>query len=161
MLATPLGIGDVALGHLAWMTVRVAITCVIFTVVMVLFGVAHSAGVVLAVPAAVLTGAAFVGPIAAYTASLKGDGGLSGIMRFGIVPMFLFSGTFFPVRELPAAFEPVAVVTPRWHGVELCRSLSLGTARLGPSLAHVGYLLLWTIAGAALAVHRFRRRLVE
>jgi lipooligosaccharide transport system permease protein len=76
-----------------------------------------------------------------------------------IVPMFLFSGTFFPIEELPDALEPVAYVTPLWHGVDLARELSLGTAGLGAGLLHAGYLAAWVLAGTAVAAITFRRRL--
>lgn len=160
MLASPLGILDVALGHLLWMALRVTLTSVVFTAVIVGFGAARSPEVVLAVPAAVLTGMAFATPITAYTATLERDIGLAALMRFVIVPLFLFSGTFFPVSQLPDAIRPVAYATPLWHGVELCRSLALGTARPTTVFVHVAYLGAWAAGGAALAVVRLRRRLV-
>ena len=83
------------------------------------------------------------------------------IFRFLIVPMFLFSGTFFPVSQLPLAFELVAYVTPIWHGVELCRMLTLGDGRRSwAALGHVGYLLAWTLVGFELARRSYRRRLL-
>jgi lipooligosaccharide transport system permease protein len=160
MLASPLGIADVALGHLLWMAVRVTLTSAVFVVIIAAFGAAQSPEIILAIPAAALTGMAFAAPIAAYTASLDRDTGLAALMRFGIMPLFLFSGTFFPVRQLPAAIRPLAYVTPLWHGVDLCRSLSLGTATLGRATMHVGYLALWVMAGTLATVARMRRRLV-
>jgi len=160
MITSPLGPSDVALGHLLWMAVRVALTSIAFTLVIVAFGAAHSAWIVFAVPAAVLTGMAYAAPITAVTASLDRDTGLSAIMRFGIIPMFLFSGTFFPITQLPKAIRIIAYATPLWHGVDLCRSLSLGRATLGRSLLHVGFLGLWIVAGGGLAVIRLRKRLV-
>lgn len=160
MITSPLGPVDVALGHLVWMAIRVTITSVMFTLVIVGFGAAHSAWIVLAVPAAVLTGMSFAAPITAVTASLDRDIGLSAIMRFGIIPMFLFSGTFFPVTQLPKAVRFVAYVTPLWHGVDLCRTLSLGRATGVRSLGHVAYLALWVVAGAWLAVRRLSKKLV-
>jgi lipooligosaccharide transport system permease protein len=74
--------------------------------------------------------------------------------------MFLFSGTFFPVDQLPSWLEPVAWLTPLWHAVDLCRSLALGTATAAAGMGHVAYLLLWVGVGLGLAVHSFRRRLV-
>jgi lipooligosaccharide transport system permease protein len=81
------------------------------------------------------------------------------LFRFGIVPMFLFSGTFFPISQLPDVLQPVAWVVPLWHGVDLCRDLSLGQASLGISVVHVLYLLAWIVAGYAIALRSFRRRL--
>ena len=62
------------------------------------------------------------------------------LFRFGIMPMFLFSGTFFPIYQLPDWLEPVAWVVPLWHGVDLCRDLALGTASLRLGAVHIGYL---------------------
>lgn len=159
MVATPLTAADVALGQLLWIVVRIAMTSTVFVAAIIAFGAAQSGNIVLALPAAVLTGAAFAAPVAAFTASLQGPQGLANLMRFGIVPLYLFSGTFFPVSQLPAALRPVAYVTPLWHGVDLCRSLALGRADLGTVALHVGYLLVWTAVGSFLAVTRFRKRL--
>jgi lipooligosaccharide transport system permease protein len=73
--------------------------------------------------------------------------------------MFLFSGTFFPITQLPGWIQPLAYLTPLWHGVELTRAAALGTPTAGPAWLHVGYLLLWFAAGAAVALFNFRRRL--
>ncbi|MBV8160020.1 MAG: ABC transporter permease [Acidimicrobiia bacterium] len=160
MLATPLRVRDVLVGHLTWIALRVAMTCSVFLLVMTLFGAVKSPEAVFLVPVGVLTGLAFAAPIAAYAVTLERDAGLSALFRFGIMPMFLFSGTFFPVSQLPTAIQPLAYVTPLWHGVDLCRRLSLGTATLLGSLAHVAYLVAWIVAGTAIALHNYRRRLV-
>jgi lipooligosaccharide transport system permease protein len=111
-------------------------------------------------PGAILSGMAVAAPVAAYTATAQTDYGLSSIMRFGVMPAFLLSGTFFPVDQLPVALGVVARVLPLWHGVVLCRSFSLGRAELLGSLGHVAYLALWIAAGTVLTVFCFRRRLV-
>ena len=92
-----------------------------------MFGAYQSPLVVLCMPAAVLTGMAFAGPIAAFSATQKNPNRFATIFRFGITPLFLFSGTFFPVTSLPAALQVLAWLTPLYHGVALTRSLSLGT----------------------------------
>ena len=81
-------------------------------------------------------------------------------MRFVIMPLFLFSGTFFPVTQLPPAIRWIAYITPLWNGVALCRSLSLGVATAAGAAAHVAYLSAFVIVGGYVAVARFRRRLV-
>ena len=159
-LATPVGTGDLASGHLIWVGVRVFLSAVVFALVMTAFGAASPAGALLATVPAVLTGLAFAGPITAFSASLDNDYYLAGLFRFGIVPMFLFSGTFFPVSQLPAWSQPVAFLTPLWHGVQLARAAALGVETYFSAAAHVGYLLVWIVAGWALAVWRFRVRLV-
>jgi lipooligosaccharide transport system permease protein len=160
MLATPLRVRDVLLGHLTWIALRVTMTCAVFLAVMAAFGAVKSPEAVLLLPVGVLTGLAFAAPIAAYAVTLERDGGLSALFRFGIIPMFLFSGTFFPVSQLPAALRPVAYITPLWHGVDLSRHLALGRASFLGSLAHVAYLLLWAAVGTAIATVTYRRRLV-
>ncbi len=160
MLATPLGAFDVMLGHLAWIGLRLLSTCAVFLGVMAAFGAAGSPLAVLTIPAGVLTGLAFAAPVMAYAATRRNDAGLAALLRFVIVPMFLFSGVFFPVSQLPAVIRPIAYATPLWNGVDLCRTLALGTATPGRSLLHVGYLALWVGLGTALAGWAYRRRLV-
>jgi lipooligosaccharide transport system permease protein len=159
MLATPLGVDDVLRGHLLWILLRVVTSCALYAGVMAAFGAFDSPWALLALPAAVLTGMAFAAPIAAFAITQDRDLGFAALDRFGIVPMFVFSGTFFPIEQLPGALEPIAYVTPLWHGVDLARELSLGTAELGSALLHVGYLGLWLLAGTAVAAVTFRRRL--
>jgi lipooligosaccharide transport system permease protein len=84
------------------------------------------------------------------------DNSFAVLFRFGIIPLFLFSGTFFPV---PAALLPLAYATPLWHGVELCRSLSLATARPGATAVDDGYLIAVTALGVAWGHRTYRRRL--
>ncbi|MBB5789795.1 ABC transporter permease [Jiangella mangrovi] len=160
MLAAPLGIADVVLGHVVFVTMRVAITSVAFAVVAVVLGAITSWWVLLAVPAAVLTGLAFTTPVFAFAARQDDDSGFNVLFRFIVMPMFLFSGTFFPVEQLPGVLEAVARVTPLWHGVELCRSLVTGTATALGSLGHVAYLTAWAAGGLWLAFASFRKRLV-
>jgi lipooligosaccharide transport system permease protein len=159
MLATPLDVRDVLQGHLLWIQFRIGISCAIYAGVMAAFGAFASPWAVLALPVAVLTGMAFATPIAAFAVTQDRDLGFAVLSRFVIVPIFMFSGMFFPIDELPGALEPIAYVTPLWHGVELARELSLGTARVGSALLHAGYLGLWVLAGVAVAAITFRRRL--
>ena len=88
----------------------------------------------LAIPAAVLTGMAFAAPIMAFSATQKTPNKFNAVFRFGITPLFLFSGTFFPLESLPEALRPLAWVTPLYHGAALTRGLSLGhgARRSGP-----------------------------
>src|ERR687896_578683 len=159
MLATPLGVRDVLQGHLLWILFRVGTSCAIFAAVMAAFEAFDSPWAALAPPAAVLTGMALAAPIAAFAITQDRDLGFAALSRFVIVPMFLFSGTVFPIEELPRALELIAYVTPLWHGVDLARELSLGEAAVGSALLHTGYLCLWVLAGTAVARVTFRRRL--
>jgi len=159
-LATPLGVRDLVLGHVGWVTVRLTFVTVVYAGVMTLFGATTVAEGLLAVPPAVLTGVAFAAAVTAYTANLQRETGLSTLFRFVIVPLFLFSGTFFPISQLPDAIEPAAYATPLWHGVSLCRNLALGLPFEVHPLLSVGYLGLWAGVGTWLSIRVMRRRLV-
>ena len=159
-LATPLRVRDALAGHVLWVAVRLSISALVFVVVMALFSTFQSWWAVLCLPAAVLTGMAFAPGVFAFAATLETDSGFALLFRFAIMPMFLFSGTFFPVSQLPDWLEPIAYLTPLWHGVDLCRDLALGTVSFLPSLGHVSYLLLWVAGGYVLALRHFTRRLV-
>jgi len=139
---------------------RVFTASAAYLAVITAFGAVSSWLALLVVPVAVLLGTAFSMPMAALSARVEDDRMFVTIFRFGVVPMFLFSGTFFPVSRLPLAFELFAYVTPIWHGVELCRMLTLGTVAALPALGHVAYLLAWSAVGFELARRSYRRRLL-
>jgi len=160
MLATPIRVIDVLRGHLAWIATRVALVSAIYLVVIAAFGVIHSPLAVLALPAAVAAGMAFAAPIAAFAATQDKDVGFTTIYRFVLVPLFLFSGTFFPVSELPGWLRPIAYATPLYHGVSLCRGLVLGTASLWPAVGDAAYLVVVAAVGYRLARATFTKRLV-
>jgi lipooligosaccharide transport system permease protein len=162
MLATPLGVTDIVVGHLGFIALRLTLVSAVFIVVMGLFGVVHSVlGVVLAVPVAVLTGLAFAAPVAAFTATRESDSALSMLYRFGVVPLFLFSGTFFPVSQLPELVRPIAYVTPLWHGVTLSRDLALGRGSAPEMVLHALYLVVLLVVGVLAARVTYGRRLEQ
>ncbi len=161
MLATPLGTRDIVLGHQLWMTARVASTSAIYLLVITAFGGVNSAFGILALPAAILLGAAFTTPFAAYAATRDSDAAFVAVNRFVVVPMFLFSGTFFPVSRLPLPLEWLAYATPLWHGVELCRMFTLGDVNGLRALGHACYLLLFVVIGFAAARRTYAKRLLK
>jgi lipooligosaccharide transport system permease protein len=156
---TPLGVLDLMFGDLMWIGVRLAMLSCLFFVPVVLLGAVVSPLAVLAIPVAVLTGLAFTAPIMAYTATLRGDNGFNILFRFGVTPLFLFSGTFFPVERLPLFLQPLAWFTPLYHGVALARELALGRVDPVADLVHLGFLAAVLIGGVAAARITFRRRL--
>jgi len=160
MLATPLSVIDVLVGHLAWIALRLVMVTSIYLVIMSAFGTVHSALAVFALPVGVLTGLAFAAPIAAFAAAQQNDTGFSTIYRFGLIPLFLFSGTFFPISQLPGWLQVIARITPLYHGVTLCRGLVLGNLQLWPSVAHAAYLVGLVALGFRLAIGSYRRRLI-
>jgi lipooligosaccharide transport system permease protein len=149
MYATPLSPRDIALGNLAWIAIRLAMIATVFTAVIVLFGAAHSPLVVLGIPVAVLTGMSFAAPIAAFSATQRTPNRFNVIFRFGITPLFLFSGTFFPIESLPGYLQPIAWLSPLWHGVDLTRGLVLGTVGQSPAVMLVHVVVLTTIVMVA------------
>ena len=159
MLASPLDVQDLLFGHLAWAAVRLAPATTVFAIALVVFGAAQSPLVVLAIPAAIMCGLAFTSLLGAYTATQDNDIGFSTVFRLIVLPLFLFSGTFFPVSQLPAALRPIAYVTPLWHGVELCRALSLGHGSVAAGIGHVIVLLAFIGVGLVISNRTFRERL--
>jgi lipooligosaccharide transport system permease protein len=163
MYATPIGPRDIVLGNMVWIVFRLALISAIFTVVMTVFGAVASPLILLAIPAAVLTGMAFATPIAAFSATQRSPEKFNAIFRFGITPLFLFSGTFFPISNLPPLLQPIAWLSPLWHGVELTRGLALGTIGEAPAVAliHVAVLVTLTGLGLAWAYRTVESRLVR
>jgi lipooligosaccharide transport system permease protein len=163
MVATPIRARDVVLGNIAWIATRLTLVATVFAFVIVLFGASRSWLIVLAVPAAVLTGLAFATPIMAFTATQRTPDRFAAIFRFGVTPLFLFSGTFFPIESLPDFLRPVAWLSPLWHGADLCRQLMLGTVDRDPLLALVHALVLVTLAavGAIIGFRTVEARLVK
>src|SRR6267378_3260358 len=94
---------------------------------MAVFGVAHTAESLLAIPAATLCGLAFATPLIAFTATQKNDSAMGAVFRLVITPLFLFGGAFFPITRLPLLLQGIAWATPLSHGVALTRGLVLGT----------------------------------
>src|ERR1700759_4574907 len=158
-LAGPLSVYDVLLGHLAWIATRLAIVTSIYLAVMAVFGVVYSPGALLALPAAVLTGMAFAGPVSAFAATQEKDSSFSTLYRFAIIPMFLFSGTFFPISQLPVWLQAVAYVTPLYHGVALCPDLTCGQVSWA-ALGLLTYLCALAFIGYLAGRRTFARRLV-
>jgi lipooligosaccharide transport system permease protein len=158
-VASPLRPVDIFHGHVLFVTLRLAMNCSIFLAVAAAFGAVRSAWMIAAVPVAVLTGLAFATPIEAWAVTRTRDTSFTMIFRFFMIPLFLFSGTFFPITQLPAWLRPVAYLTPLWHGVSLCRALNLGTADLGQVVIDVGYLAVVAAAGLLAGNRCYRRRL--
>ena len=160
-LATPLRVRDILVGHQLYIASRVATASGVYIAILAAFGALRSFYAILAWPVTVLIGAAFSGPIAAFAAWTPKDSYFAAFFRFAIVPLFLFSGTFFPVTQLPEGLRQLAYATPLWHGVDLARHLTLGTASLGMSLVHVAYLAALCVVGIVLALRTYEGKLLR
>ncbi|KNC19784.1 ABC transporter [Arthrobacter sp. RIT-PI-e] len=159
--ASPLGTHQIVNGHIIAITVRLSLTTIVYFLIIAAFGASPSALGFLAVPVAVLAGLAFGLPLLAYSARLEEDRGqFALVMRFVVTPLFLFSGTFFPLDTLPVFLRWIGWISPLWHGTELGRALTYGYA-LPPWLAvvHVVFLLALCLIGWRAARSVFARRL--
>ena len=150
--------GDIYDGVVAWLGCHVAISSSAFLVVAALLGGVHSDWAVLAVPAAVLGALSIVAPLMAFAATQESDAAFSPLMRLIVFPLFLFSGTFFPVSLLPGWGQALVVLSPLWHAVELCRAATTGRGGW-VDLAHVAALLACVVAGGLWGHRTFARRL--
>jgi lipooligosaccharide transport system permease protein len=161
MLASPLRASDIVLGHFTWVSFRIAQVTLIFGAVVVWLADLDLLPVIAATGASLLTGMAFIGLVTAYTAKFQSDTSLANLFRYVVVPLFLFSGVFFPISQLPSIIQPLAWLTPLWHGVELSRWLALGLETTFSPFVHAGYLIVVGALGMAAAVRLFEMRLVK
>jgi lipooligosaccharide transport system permease protein len=162
MLATPLTVRHIVAGELTWIGFRMVLISTVFLGVLTLFAIPRSPLAVLAIPAALLTGVAFSAAIISFSATQRNDAGFSWMFRFVINPLFLFSGTFFPLSQLPHWAQWIAAATPLYHGVSLTRGLVLNDATLLAGWYwHVAYLATFATCFALLANRLLARRLVK
>ncbi len=158
-LASPIGTTSLVIGHILWSAARVLMVSAIFAVVMAAFRVAPLLQSLAAVGPALLVGVAMVAMTTAFTVRLEDPTGLAMFFRFVVIPMFLFSGVFFPITNLPGWLQPVAIVTPLYHGVELARAIVVGTTPAVAWWTSVLYLSALIFVGVMLAMAPIRRRL--
>ena len=159
ILSTPLSPGDVAVGELAWALIRGGLYAIGFMVVMVVLGLVVSPWVVLAVPAALLVGFAFGAVGMAATSFMKTWQDFD-LIQLVILPMFLFSATFYPIETYPDALRVIVQLTPLYQGVDLIRALTIGA--ISPVLLfHVGYLLIMGFAGLWVVSRRLDKLLLQ
>lgn len=157
--ATPMRPADILTGHLLFVAFRVLLSGVLFLAVVVAFGVVGPLRALLAAGPVLLTGMAFAAPLMAWSVSVDRQSRLNGLYRFVVMPLYMFSGTFFPIGQLPHWLRAVATCTPLYHGVELTRSTALGAAHPAATAVHVGYLLVLTAGGVWAARRSYAGRL--
>ena len=136
VLATPLGPGDVALGEIGWAVIRSTLYALGFLVVLVVMGLFTSPWAVLAVPAATLLGFAFAAVGMAATMFMRSWQDFD-LIQLVVLPLFLFSGTFYPITSYPPALQLFVQLTPLYQGVTLCRALITGAVDPGSSSTSV------------------------
>jgi lipooligosaccharide transport system permease protein len=158
-VATEISADQVLYGYVLWIALRAALGAVAFVIVAALLGGIPSAWGVLAIPVAALCAAAFSAPICGYSVMQESDLSFPLILRIGVLPLFLFSGTFYPISQLPSGLQALAHLSPLYHAVELARDATTGQFDLGPDVVHVAVLVGCIVAGLAWGRRRFERRL--
>ena len=159
VLATPMRPWDIATGEVTWALLRGAAYSAMFIVVMLAMGLVESWWAVLALPVAVLIGYAFAGAGMALTTYMRTWQDFE-FVQISIIPMFLFSATFYPVETYPDAVQWLVEVTPLYQGVALLRGLTTGSVGW-EMLWHVAYLATMGTAGMYVASRRLGRLLLK
>ncbi|MHA6795862.1 ABC transporter permease [Pseudonocardia bannensis] len=160
MAATPLTGAQIAVGHLGWIGAKMFASGAIYVAVIALFGGVQSVGIVVSLLVATLAGMSVASLVMWFAATVENEGSaFSALFRFVVIPMTLFSGTFFPIDRLPVLVQPVAWVSPLWHATELARSAALDAWRPVAAAGHLAHLLVLLAVGTLLVTRRFARRL--
>jgi len=158
MVTSPMRPVDVFGGHVIWQSTRSVLGATVFLLASVALGAVSSWTGVLAIPIAGLTAMAFAAPLAAFAATQDSDAKFDVIIRMGVVPLYLFSGTLFPVDQLPAGLRLVVAAFPLSHGVELARGATTGTLEAG-DWAHLAVVAAYIAVGWWWGARTFTRRL--
>jgi lipooligosaccharide transport system permease protein len=166
ILATPMRVPDIAFGEMLWALGRGSIYAAAFLIVLLVFGrlrgpeMLLSPWAALALPAAVLISASFSAMALCVTTVVRKIEDFDVVMGLGVMPMFLFSGIFFPVTSLPAVLQGVFQVVPLFHAVELLRALTTG--RVSASVVwHIAYLVVCGGVAFAVAMSRLEKSLIK
>jgi lipooligosaccharide transport system permease protein len=159
ILATPLSAGDIAVGELIWALIRGGLYAIGFMVVLIVLGLVVSPWVVLAVPAALLVGFAFGAVGMAATSFMKTWQDFD-LIQLVVLPLFLFSATFYPIETYPGPIRFIVQLTPLYQGVDLIRALTIGA--ISPILlVHVLYLVVVGFAGLYVVSRRLDKLLLQ
>jgi lipooligosaccharide transport system permease protein len=159
ILTTPMSPGDISLGELGWALIRGGMYALGFLGVMFALGLVRSPLILLTVPGALLIGFAFAAVGMAATSFMRTWQDFD-LIQLVILPMFLFSGTFFPLDTLPEPVRVLVQLTPLYHGVDLLRQLTVGV--VGPNtLVHVAYLLVMGFVGLSIVSRRLDKLLLK
>jgi lipooligosaccharide transport system permease protein len=160
VLATPMGITEIAIGEMLWALMRALLYAVAMFVIMFFAGLILSPWGVLMIPAALLVAAAFAAAGLAGTAYLRTVNDFDVPMGLIVMPMFLFSGTFFPVGAYPLPIQIFMQATPLYHAINLIRGLSTGIVELH-QLWDFGYLVVFFVVCLWIAMRQMERKLIK
>jgi lipooligosaccharide transport system permease protein len=160
LLATPLNLYEVILGDIVWAATKSVIAALLMGTVLTLFGLLILPGALLLIPLALLGGLFFASLGMVCTGLVPGIETFNVPIFLLITPMFLFSGTFFPLQQLPQWAHRVALALPLTHLVDLARSAALGDVS-GISLWSIVYLVVGTLLLLPLALFLMHRRIID
>lgn len=160
VVSTPMSIGQLFFGHVIWIGFRALVGATFYFLVLALFSIPTQWQAVLSPLVAAATAMAFAAPLSAFTGWTTANGGTDQsfpmILRLFIIPLYLFSGAFYPIEQLPVLLEWLTRVLPVWHGVELVRALVVGTElSLLASLGHLAVLTAYIVVGMAIGARTF------
>ncbi len=153
ILATPMKPSDLAIGEIGWALFRGLLYSTAFIIVMLVMGLATSWMVIFTIPGAFLIGLAFGSVGLAATTYMRSWQDFD-LVTLVTLPLFLFSGTFYPVDTYPPVAQTLVQLSPLYHGVELLRGFSLGVLSWS-MVGHVAFLLVMALIGATVANKRF------
>lgn len=159
MVSTPLSVRDIVVGEILWAQLRGTLYAVGFLLIMLILGLIESPWAILALPAAMLCSAALASGAMILTGVTKQISSLEKVMTLIFIPMFLFSGTFFPIGVYPGWLQPLVEVMPLYRGAHLLRSLTVGQITLAV-LVDIAYLVAMSIACGWVAVRLVHRRMI-
>ena len=161
VIATPVRPAQLADAELLFIALRTFVGAVCYYLVLLLFAAAGGPGGVAMIGVGVLTALAVAAWVLVVTSTSRSEHGpFNWLLRFVIVPMTLFSGSFFPIDRIPALLRPLAWISPLWHGNELARGAAFGGLGLLAALGHLVYLLVLAVSGWWVARRTFTRRLI-
>ncbi|MCO1338250.1 ABC transporter [Kocuria polaris] len=154
---------QIAAGHTLAVAIRLFSQSLVYYLIVAAFGAVPSGFGILSVLTATLAGLAIGTPLMAYAATIREEKAqFVMIQRFGVMPLMLFSGTFFPLTNLPSYLQPIGWLSPLWHASEIGRVFSYGYDEpLWLSIVHVVYLAALAAGGLALAFRTYQKRLVD
>lgn len=162
--ASPLSSSQIATGVVFGATARMVVVAVAYFAFLCVFGaVPNLATGSIAVLVSLLAGLAFGAPLLAYASSIQDDRGqFALVQRFVFMPMFLFSGTFYPLATLPVWLQWIGWISPLWHATELGRALTYGRDEsVVMIVVHIVYLTVLAVGGYVLSRRIFTRRLAR
>jgi len=166
VLATPMRVPDVAFGEMLWALMRGSLYAAAFIVVVVTMGAVTGSPMILspwaalALPAAILASAAFAAMALCITSFVRKIEDFDIVIGLVVLPMFLFSGTFFPTSQYPYVVQWIMQIVPLYHAVRMLRQLTTGSIDF-TIFVHVGYLILLGSTAFVVAMRRLERALIK